>query len=170
MPRFFRQAATFAGDTPRCDVHTGPHGLKSPPTALLFSALSTRINLHWLIKRLLKIRLALGRVETNNAEQGSTRSITWGATFSQCAEDWQYEGRIVLWAPRKWLTVNKRVKICTVSWPQSPPHWAIRVTQHRHRSEKLPDSLGTAWTSHFLLSQLDTIHTSTTTKWSNDYK
>lgn len=61
----------------------------------LFSTLSTWINLHWLIKRLLKIRLVLGKIETNNAEQGSKHNITWGARSSERAEDWQDEVRIV---------------------------------------------------------------------------
>ena len=129
-------------------THTHTHSLRSPPstlhtTLLVSRTLSTRINLRWLIKRLLKIRLVLGGMETNNAEPGSKHSITCEETdpVKMYKTDWKkgsrpriqfvsrtllilcilHRGSPAVW---KWMAVNKCVKICTVPWPESLPRWA----------------------------------------------
>lgn len=119
---------------------------------LLFRTLSTWINLHWLIKRLLKISHALTRMETNNAKQVSKCSITMRSqVLSECTGGRQDEVRMVAKNPLfelllalllmchitskaalrcgKWMAVNKRVKICTVVQPESCPHRACVSAQ-----------------------------------------
>ena len=149
-------------------THTHTHSLRSPPstlhTLLVSRTLSTRINLRWLIKRLLKIRFVLGRMETNNAEPGSKHSIACEETDpvkmykTDCKKGWrpriQFVSRMLLIlcilhrgspAVWEWMAVNKCVKICTFPWPESLPHWA---SAWRSRQCNVAPARGATWHLH----------------------
>lgn len=90
---------------------------------LLFSTLSTWINLHWLIKRL-KISHALSRMETNNAKQVSKCSITWGVGPSLDAQKadrmkWEWWLRIhffSFFSRSCWCVTSKAALRCGNEW------------------------------------------------------